>query len=473
MKIERFKSILLVLLVISSIVLTVNKWFNKKLWPEGYNFFSDVKTALSDDKNTNDLNFNPTEIVLKPSKIIINNSGNHVLYTKSSSEYKKLYNEIKSVLEAAVVGDEFVLTDNEEWNNTLKSKSCFFSYPVVYNAGYFFSQISKVYSSISNQCFEFVITFDPRISSVGYLYMKDVSTDEIYKKKLEIDCKYLIDFIDKSKSNDGASYYSFELNFDSEKDGSVEQPILIDPNVLISITGQNINGIYENNIFDNLIEKRELYSDLIAMFGYDSSTFRKYVETDNTMVFVENYGSIKLLSDGFLNYRSVDKSYGVTLEGDTPYDCINSCISFVNLVCDKIFGNSDMYFEISSDIYDINSKNFVLTFDYYVGDNMIIIPEEKYGIKHAVVVEVSDGNIVSYSQVCKEFALSDQMFSCLSAIDAIDGIQDEDKFNDKLVSDIFMAYTFDEESGVWYPTWHIKNSDNDVFMMSGKVRDVI
>ncbi len=468
MKIERFKSILLVFLVISSIVLTVNKWFNKELWPEGYNFFSDVKIALTEDKSKNILNFNPTEIVLKPSKIIVNNSGTHILYTKSSPEYPVLYQEIKKALEESVKSGDFVLTNIEEWNNNLKTKSCYFSYPVVYNSGYFFSQISNIYNNADSRCFEFAISFDPRVSTVSYLYMKDASSNNIYKKNLNIDCSVMIDYVENAKHKESVNYYSFELNFDSNVEGSVEQHIIIDPNVLISITGSTLRGLYEQNMFYNLIEKNQFYSDLISLFGYDSSSIRKYVESDNTMVFVENYGSIKLLSDGFLEYRSVDKSYGVVLDGNNSYDCINSCITFVNSVTNTIFDKSDMYYEISSDIYDINSKTFTLTFDYYIGDKKIVIPEDEYGIKHAIVVDVVDGKIVSYSQVCKQFNYSEQAFDCISAIDAIDGIQSENGFENKLVSDIFMAYTYESHSKNWYPTWYIKNSDNEVFIMSGE-----
>ena len=102
MKFERFKSILLVLLVISSIVLTVNKWFNEKLWPDGYNFFSDVKNYFVPDK-INIYSFDPVEAVLRPSKIIINNSGNHTLYTKSSTEYDSIFSELKEILELAAL----------------------------------------------------------------------------------------------------------------------------------------------------------------------------------------------------------------------------------------------------------------------------------------------------------------------------------------------------------------------------------
>ena len=78
MKIERLKSILLVLLVISSIVLTVNKWFNEKLWPEGYNFFSDVKKHFIQDQSVTSA-FDPVEEILKPAKIILNNTSKYCI----------------------------------------------------------------------------------------------------------------------------------------------------------------------------------------------------------------------------------------------------------------------------------------------------------------------------------------------------------------------------------------------------------
>ena len=145
MKFERLKSILLVLLVISSIVLTVNKWFNEKLWPEGYNFFSHVKNYFTTGTSDNIVkSFDPIEQVLKPEKIILNNSGNHVLYTKSSVEYESLFTEIKSALDLLHSSKDQISTDINDWNDALKRKSCYFSYPVEYESGYFCYQLSIV-----------------------------------------------------------------------------------------------------------------------------------------------------------------------------------------------------------------------------------------------------------------------------------------------------------------------------------------
>ena len=42
MKKGTLKNIILVLLVASSVVLTFKIWFSEKLWPDGYNFFSNI-----------------------------------------------------------------------------------------------------------------------------------------------------------------------------------------------------------------------------------------------------------------------------------------------------------------------------------------------------------------------------------------------------------------------------------------------
>lgn len=43
MKKERIKSAVLTVLVISSLLLTGQIWFNQRLWPEGYNFFVNIR----------------------------------------------------------------------------------------------------------------------------------------------------------------------------------------------------------------------------------------------------------------------------------------------------------------------------------------------------------------------------------------------------------------------------------------------
>jgi len=466
MKFERFKSILLVLLVISSIVLTVNKWFNEKLWPDGYNFFSDVKNYFVPDK-INIYSFDPVEAVLRPSKIIINNSGNHTLYTKSSTEYNSIFSELKEILELAAL-EKPVISDSSEWDNCLKGKSCYFSYPVEYGGNYFFTHLSKEHQNSVKSLQEFVVTIDNRVTSSVYLYLRDTANDNVVKYRLSHKSDVLNQIIEQTAySSDGINYYSFELNFDAVSDDQKKEHIVIDSDVLINISPKSIASIGEQNLFNNIAEHPELYSPILSEFGYNTSAIRRYVETDNSAVFVENYGTLKFHTNGFIDYKSVNSSNGVALSGETIYECINAGISFVNRVSMMLGFSGDMYWEISSDIADITSKSFKLCFDYYINDNMIIIPENDYSMKHAVEMEVSGGKIISYKQLCRNYYTGDYHITCSSAIDAIDSLDSDDEgvFAD-VISDIFTAYTFNTETKIWQPMWYIENSEGDISVIS-------
>ena len=462
--IERLKSILLICLVISSIILTTNKWFNEKLWPEGYNFFSDAKNYFTNDKNNEESNYEITDDILNPSRIILNNSGNHVLHSSSSDVYFLLLPEIKELLEKLVSEGTFVQIDESEWNSALKSKSCYISYPVNYDSKFFFSKFSEIKDMPIKLVNEFMIIGDIRIPSVMYVYVKDASDDTIYKKRINYDSKEIPIQIDSSYSDsDEIFYYSYELNFDRDNRNSVDDVIVIDPDVLINISSKNLPLISEVNVFENISANTALCNKLLSAFGYNSSTIRKYIENDNSIVFVENYGSVKFHSNGTLDYKAVDNTKGIQLSSNSIFGCVNDCIAMVNEVSSSIGFDKKMHCVMSSDIKDFNSNTFTLTFDYYSDDNMIIIPSEIYGINHAVEVEVVSGKIVAYKQIFKRFKATENYISFNSAIDAIDKVRAMDISDFDRITDIFTAYTFDVNSRNWLPSWHIEDSDSEIF----------
>ena len=193
MKIERLKSILLIILVVSSIILTANKWFNEELWPEGYSFFSDVKKRLAG--NSSQERFNPNEEILRPAKIIFNNLSSHSLYTKSSENYDEISKEITSLLSVSLKSEKIIEVENEEWDNLLKLKSCYFSYPVIYDASYFSSQLSNTYDGKVKYFKEFIVTEDSRIPTISHLYLKDSVSGAVERITADYESKIIKSFI--------------------------------------------------------------------------------------------------------------------------------------------------------------------------------------------------------------------------------------------------------------------------------------
>ncbi len=462
MKIERLKSILLIILVISSILLTANKWFDEELWPGGYSFFSDAKNRISGDSGKQDSEFNPNEEILRPGKIIINNLNNHILYTKAQENYDIISREITDILSAAFDSANMQESSVDEWNSHLQAQSCYLIYPVVYDASYFASQLSKKYKGSIKYFKEFVIAEDARISSAMYLYIKDAMDGKIEKLRLNYEDSHIDYLIENAPLlNEEINYYSFELNFNTSGDDSKGNHAIINDNVLINISGKKTNKIIEKNLFYNIVANEELYTNILSKFNFNTSTIRKYIEADDSMVFVENYGTLKLHSNGMLEYKSTDKTKGIELNSGSIRSTLNSCIGFVNYVTASMDIGSGIYYEISSDIHDIKTKSFSMSFDYYINDSKIIIPEKRYSAKNAVNVEVADGKIVSYSQIFLGYDISEEMQSCGSAIDAIDQIDDEDKRQDtdsETISDIFTAYSYDTDRQQWISGWYIQNS---------------
>ena len=186
------------------------------------------------------------------------------------------------------------------------------------------------------------------------------------------------------------------------------------------------------------------------------------------MVFVENYGTLKLHSTGLLEYKSTDKTKGIELDNSSVNSCINSCITFVNDVTGLMDTGKSMYFEISSDIHDIQSRSFTLSFDYYINDSKIIIPEDRYQTKNAITVEVENGTVVSYTQVFNKFSpLSDEI-GCGSAIDAIDRLETGSADISGSITDIFAAYSYNKDLSDWVALWCIEDSKGNISTISPK-----
>lgn len=466
MKIERLKSILLIMLVISSIVLTANNWYDKELWPEGYSLFSGIKKHFSNENENIAKAFNPTEEVLRPAQIIINKLNNHILYTKSSGNYEDLCDEITALLDVAFSSHAFTDSNVEEWNNRLKTDSCYFSYPVIYDATYFSSQLSGIYPGKTRYFREFLVSVDQIIPSTLYLYIKDPESDNIEKIQLEYEGNRIDELIKDAQNNStDVSYFSFELNFNNADESGVKDHVIIDGNVLINIAEKRIQSIRENNVFEDIALNDTMCKSILEIFNYNTSGIRKYVEADNSVVFVENYGTLKLHSNGILDYKSLDSTNGITLEGNSVNACLNSCITFVNKITSVIPTNG-MYYEITSDIHDINSKSFTLTFDYFINDNQIIMPHERYQIKNAVSVTVENGKITSYTQLFNSFELIGTETNLRSAIDAIDMLEYENKKDNEVVTDIFSAYSYNADTEIWQPHWYVENSDGNISTIS-------
>ena len=132
---ERIKSLLLAVLVCSSIVLTGLIWFDKKLWPDGYDFFSvysetfigRVITKLSGNENA--LNINDTgalKSIFAPRTTMLSyEDGSRVNYNITQSISEKVTDELNFAISKALSDSNQTEVTEADWQNALKTKSIF------------------------------------------------------------------------------------------------------------------------------------------------------------------------------------------------------------------------------------------------------------------------------------------------------------------------------------------------------------
>ncbi|UKI36099.1 MAG: hypothetical protein L6V93_19300 [Clostridiales bacterium] len=71
------------------------------------------------------------------------------------------------------------------------------------------------------------------------------------------------------------------------------------------------NEDFDSETVDTIFEKK---------FSFNINTARKYTEPDGAIVYVENYGSIKIHPSGYFEYKAIAPDKGVSLPVDADAD---------------------------------------------------------------------------------------------------------------------------------------------------------
>ena len=185
---------------------------------------------------------------------------------------------------------------------------------------------------------------------------------------------------------------------------------------------------------------------------------------------VENYGTIKLHTSGLLEFKPLDISNGISINKKTVSETVSECFSFINDVTNCLGLNKKIYFENVTDLNNINSNTFTLEFDCMINGAKIIFPDDIYGMKHAVSVNVVDGKIVRYRQICKNFIFNSESIAMPDCVDSLNDFF-VNKHNEKLlINDVFVGYIFDKNDIKWYPIWCGTDSDGNTHEITGCLR---
>ncbi len=472
MKKQNVKTYVLIALIISSVVLTGKIWFNEKLWPEGYNFFAVITDNFSfgDDDFVSSLT---KETISFPQTLVVTNLEKRSVYGADSESFEAMVPDVKELLRLALENSDKMLIGEQEWSQALKTQSIHVTYSVAYDSKLFLNILGS-YKTDDNSIpvREFIISSSDLSSTGADVYMRRYDTAEILKTSVMWKKQRLVDMINTyALDSIGDLSYSSELNFDQAQMGEgARQKVLIESNVLILLNKRLSHMLEEFNPLYQHDYNTDVVDSLLTQFGYNVSGARKYTERDNSIVFVENYSTLKLHPNGLVEYKAVDAAKGIDLgSGNDFYEGLLGCVDFVNRLWGKVLPSEALNINISSDVIDTKTNSFRLTMDYFADGAQVSIdmPQSTShpSMNHGVEIEVVGGKIVSYRQALAYFESVDMATHGTSAIEALDKLMAETNMEGQVIKNLYPVYIAD---GTTYrkSAWAARTADGRTIIIN-------
>lgn len=406
MRKERIKTIALAFLVVMDCVLGSRILIEKKLWPTGYNFFSNIGKFQISSIYTNIKNYFTDSGSLKsqvfyPEKIVIN-TGDQTTRTSlnsAESEFEGIADRAYELLKSAFMSEsESVLqVKNEELYSAMSSDSVYIDFPTEYSPELLSKLLGAQNNVFRDEDISFsdaVISFSPRTE----IYLSDRNKYICYKINVTKRDEKLIELLGEYEKKhggqiDSAINYSFDLKFDKPFGA---QKTTLNPLILIYSTPPEFPVIGSvNPIYDGEQLNESVLKNILKVFNINSSTMNRYTEAGGTVVFVENNAILKIDKNGYLDYQATDGGMEISSTGGDYTNILN--ISSIASQINEAVGN-DSNIRIS----DIDaSDNTTYLFDYIVSG--IPVKVQTDNISSAVRAVVRDGMLISYKQLIRKY----------------------------------------------------------------------
>lgn len=448
---EKIKTLLLTSLVISSIVLTMQIWFNGKLWSEDYDFFSAFKEKITSViKGSKDsVNINDTgalDSIFAPKTILISTSDGRYVSDASTPEGKKIVLALNSVIKSAISAGDSKEVSEDDFKNTIKVTGIYadYSVPVSVSAIAAFLNTDNIATENINSFDKILIDCDKISQKYIPVYFRDSETLKHYRVDTPFDKSVLFEFINNPPGQDLNLSYSFELGLDKKAtgDGNFHQSIFLDSYILLSLDEVYMGSIREENMDITSMQSVEKIADSL---GYNLNTVRRYTLTDGTMNFVDSKSTLTISPKGYIEYKASEDMNGIKIGDDGS---ITTAAAGSASLMDKILSNFEINEKtklfISTPLTE-NNDSYKLKFNYLY-DTAIIRGDED-----DCFITVKDGRITYFKLFIKNFVISEEGDPS-NVLDIIEKVYEKSGYKSGLV--IKQLYTgYIKKGGIYKKVW--------------------
>lgn len=433
MKTERIKSIILILLIITNLVLAEKILVNEKLWLSGYNFF--VSTRNSRKKN----NFSVSERLSMPEKIVVNTGyqSSRFIFKRDDKDFASINGAASEIVKSAFSMPKSALEIGaDDWYSALTAKSLYLNYSAAFTPSVFASLLG-----ISDGDFPALEFSDIVITENGNVYFGGNGAYYKIPFTSTLVSPIIQSVFSEHADEESVINYSFDLNFDKN---SGENSTVLSPMILIYSEPITENTVLPENPVtkDGEIDRKAL-SGILSDFGVNKSSARSYTEADGSLVYVENNGILKITENGILTFTA--RGNGIKLQNGSASSKI---AAFIDAINGKMDIDADLC--LSSAESDESGQHF--EFDYMAKGYPI-----KYADRCAVSATVSNGYLVEYSQVLRRFTVTDTQSVSPDFIQALDEVIDtyHGSMSEMRITKMYPAFFDDLSQNEMEIDWHI------------------
>ncbi len=458
---ERVKNLVLVFLIAMNFILGSRILFERKLWPSGYNFFSNVNnfeitSIIKGIKN----HFTDNEIyksrLLSPEKILINTGDQttRLSLNPSDSEFNELLEEAYAVLQKAFSDNTATpsIITRDEFYSALGSSSIYLEYAADYSTALFARLIGTTLDApinIPDGFSQVLISYSPRTS----VYLTDSDNNEFYKVNVNKSSESMVikigECVEGKQGEHPVINYSFDLKFDQPFGA---QKTTINPLVQVYSTPENYSVVLAKNPIQNSdgYVNEDIVNDILKVFDINPNTMSRYTVAGGTTVFVENNATLKIDKNGYLEYEATVNQ----AELKDEYSAISDVSELADGVNKAIRNENAMTLSLVP-----TTANGTVALDYVAGGLRVKIDSDL--MSYGVEAVIENGSLKSYRQLIRNYEVTGKTSQPMEFLTALDTaiLEYSKSMNEIYIDKMYVGYSDDMTDGEKNALW-IVDVDN-------------
>ncbi len=462
---ERLKTILILFLLISSFVMAYFAWFKSGILGPDWPYFSFEDLPLLRFFNNSDYVSVPKENLSKPRKIVINDGSLWIPYYNTDDAFDTLDEKTSDILKSLLEGKraEAKKIDYDRWIEYLSSPGVYLEYPIAVEPKMLAAVLEAGFEDLPD---EISILKDaiiiPDEEDKVKVALRDANKNSAWEFILEDEelafPREVLRMYGEKYARDG--YYEFAYNTEISlmlAEGNVQLGDL----VLFSDNDSTYRDIYTVN---PLADKE--YGEILKSFSFAPKPLRRYSDKYGAENYVENYATVRIFPNGYIEYSAVDKEGGIDLEaeGGSQYEVLNSAIDFAEKVWSSV---SEEQLSVLVSGIEKTATGHKFTFDYYYGGREVAVGLENEGhepLYHGIEIVTEGDTIISYRQYLRLYSEAESVTKQEYFMNAVDYyvslFADEET---RVITDLYPGY-FDggaESGSLVKTTWLCELNNKD------------